>query len=229
MPIRLEPFGERHLAGLEEMLDDPELLRFTRVPEPVPSGFARIWLDRYEEGRHEGNRDAFAIVEETGGFLGLALAPRLDLEAATGELGYVVAPAARGRGIATEALRQLTQWAFSERGMLRLQLLISVENCASRRVAEHCGYVREGVLRSLHIKQDSREDTEIGRACGPTLAQSQRFQRKKASMPAIVTAISPTLPQKASHESKPGKWTFIPKKPVRNVSGSITTLKIVST
>ena len=33
----------------------------------------------------------------------------------------------------------------------------------------------------------------------------------------------------AAHELKPGKWTFIPKKPVRNVSGSITTLKIVST
>lgn len=160
MAICLEPFGERHLAALEEMLDDPDLLRFTRVPEPVPSGFARIWLDRYEEGRTDGSREAFAI-DEDGKFLGLALAPRIEHDARTAELGYVIAPAARGRGVATEALRQLTEWAFSDRGMLRLELLISVENAASKRVAERCGYAREGILRSLHVKEGVREDTEI--------------------------------------------------------------------
>ncbi|MFL5961225.1 MAG: GNAT family N-acetyltransferase [Gaiellaceae bacterium] len=160
MAIRLEPFGELHLSALEEMLDDPQLLRFTRVPEPVPPGFARIWLERYEQGRRDRSRDAFAIVEG-GDFLGLALAPRIEDEERTAELGYVVSPAARGRGVATEALRQLTDWAFAEREMLRLELLISVENVASKRVAERCGYVREGVLRSLHVKQGLREDTEL--------------------------------------------------------------------
>jgi RimJ/RimL family protein N-acetyltransferase len=159
--IRLEPFGEQHLAGLEEMLDDRELLRFTRVPEPVPPGFARTWLDRYEEGRRDGSRHAFAIMDATEGFLGLALAPRLDRESATAELGYVVAPAARGRGVATEALRQLTEWAFSEQDMLRIELLISVDNDASKKVAARCGYVCEGVLRSAHVKQGLRENTEI--------------------------------------------------------------------
>jgi RimJ/RimL family protein N-acetyltransferase len=159
--IRLEPFGAEHLAELGEMLDDPDLLRFTRVPEPVPPGFARTWLDRYEEGRRDGSRDAFAIVDETGSFLGLALAPRLDREAATAELGYVVAPAARGRGVATDAVRQLTAWVFEQAGMERIELLISVDNDASKKVAARCGYVCEGVLRSLHIKQGMREDTEI--------------------------------------------------------------------
>ena len=161
MAILLEPFGERHLAALEEMLEDPDLLRFTRVPEPVPPGFARLWLERYEEARADRSREAFAIVDESGGVLGLALAPRIELEARTAELGYLVAPAARGRGVATEALRRLTEWALSELGMERLELLISVENAASKRVAERAGYVCEGVLRSLHVKQGRREDTEI--------------------------------------------------------------------
>lgn len=161
MPIRFEPFGESHLEELEQMLEDPELLRFTRVPEPVPPGFARTWLDRYQEGRFDGSREAFAIVDEDGSFLGLALAPRIEREARTAELGYVVAPAARGRGVATEALRRLTEWAFAELGLLRLELLISVEHGASKRVAERCGYVCEGVLRSLHVKQGVHEDTEI--------------------------------------------------------------------
>ena len=45
--------------------------------------------------------------------------------------------------------------------MERIELLISVDNPASKRVAERAGYVREGVLRSLWFKQDRREDTEI--------------------------------------------------------------------
>jgi RimJ/RimL family protein N-acetyltransferase len=89
------------------------------------------------------------------------VAPRIDQVARTAELGYVLVQQARGRGVASTALRLLTQWAFSELEALRLELLISVENQASQRVAARCGYVREGVLRSLHVKQDVREDTEI--------------------------------------------------------------------
>jgi RimJ/RimL family protein N-acetyltransferase len=153
--------GERHLAGLEEILDDPDVLRFTRVPVPVPPGFARSWLARYEEGRRDGTREVFAMVEDDSAFLGIALAPQIDRETRTAELGYVVAPTARGRGVATEALRQLTAWALTDLDMFRLELLISVDNHASKRVAENCGYVREGVLRAFHVKQDVREDTEI--------------------------------------------------------------------
>jgi RimJ/RimL family protein N-acetyltransferase len=38
---------------------------------------------------------------------------------------------------------------------------LSVENAASERVAERCGYVREGVMRSIHVKQDVRVDAAI--------------------------------------------------------------------
>ena len=158
--LRLDRFSAEHLAGVEAMLDDADSLRFTRIPEPVPPGYARGWLERYEQGRRDGNREAFAIVDEGDHFLGIALAPAIDRETLTAELGYVVAPAARGRGVATEALRQLTAWAF-ELGMVRLELLISVDNAASKKVAERCGYVREGVLRSAYFKQGRREDTEI--------------------------------------------------------------------
>lgn len=143
------------------MLDDPDVVRFTRIPEPVPPGFARTWLAAYEDARREGTREAFAIVGAGGGFLGIAVAPRIDRETRTAELGYITASAARGRGVATEALRRLTEWAFAELEMERLELLISVGNPASKRVAERVGYVREGILRSLWFKQGAREDTEI--------------------------------------------------------------------
>ncbi|MCP9486850.1 MAG: GNAT family N-acetyltransferase [Gaiellaceae bacterium MAG52_C11] len=160
--IRPEPLSAAHLEGVRALVADPEVLRFTRVPEPVPAGFPERWLDRYEEGRRDGSREAYAIEDaSTTEFLGLALVPTIDRDGRTAELGYLVAPAARGRGVASEALRLLSDWAISELDAQRLELMISVENAASKRVAERCGYEREGVLRSIHLKEGVREDMEI--------------------------------------------------------------------
>jgi RimJ/RimL family protein N-acetyltransferase len=161
MDVRLVQFAERHLPAFERMLDDPDVKRFTRLPVPAPPGFLRTWLGRYEQGRRDGTSEAFAIVGEADEFLGCAMAFGIEVDEAKAELGYMVAPSARGRGVATQALRLLTDWGFTERGLLRIELLISVENVASIRVAERAGYVKEGVLRSLYVKEGRREDHEL--------------------------------------------------------------------
>jgi len=143
------------------MLEDPDIQSYTMVPVPVPPGFEREWLQRYEEGRADGTREGFAIVDEDGSFLGLALAFAIDREGRELELGYALTPAARGRGVARWALRELTEWAVRKLDPLRIQLQISADNPASKRVAERAGYVYEGTLRSVHFKQGIRQDTEV--------------------------------------------------------------------
>jgi RimJ/RimL family protein N-acetyltransferase len=158
--MRLELLDEQHLGPVAALLDDPDVLRFTRVPEPPPPDFERQWLDRYEAAREDGSAEAFAAVDGDGTFLGLALAPAIDREAAEVELGYITAPAARGRGVASEMLRLLTEWAL-EQGAQRIYLIINVENAASERVAARCGYTREGVMRSIHLKQGMRTNAAL--------------------------------------------------------------------
>jgi len=164
--VELEPLNESHLPGVQRLVDDPVAIQFTRIPEPPPPGFAEAWFGRYEEGRRDGTREAFAIVED-GSFLGLALAPTIDRESATVELGYILTEEARGRGVATEALRQLTEWTLRETGAKRIELLISVDNVASKKVAERAGYELEGVLRSTYLKEGRREDSEIWSLLAP--------------------------------------------------------------
>jgi len=160
--VRLVPLDRnRHDLALEALIEDPLVLRYTRVPDPVPEGFVDGWLTCFEDGRRDGTREAFALEDGDGAFLGLAVAPRIDPRTQTAELGYVVARDARGRGVASEALRVLTRWAFEERGVLRLELLISVENQASKAVARRAGYAFEGVMRSVFVKEGRREDTEL--------------------------------------------------------------------
>jgi RimJ/RimL family protein N-acetyltransferase len=160
-PVRLEPLNETHLAALAAMLSDPDVLRFTRVPDPTPADFPHEWLTLYEAGRRDGTREAFAALDPDGRFVGIALAFDIDRAAGELELGYIVAPEARGRGAGAAILRALTDWAFTDPGVKRIRLIIDVENHASLRVAERSGYVREGVLRSLHFKGGRRIDAVL--------------------------------------------------------------------
>jgi RimJ/RimL family protein N-acetyltransferase len=161
MAVSLRPLATEHLDDVTALLDDPDVLRFTRLPVPPPPGYAREWLERYEAGRLDGTREAFAALDDDGRFVGLALAVDIDREGREVELGYITAPAARGRGVATVMLDALTRWAFDELGALRVTLIIDVENAASSRVAERCGYVLEGVMRSSYLKDDVRVDAGL--------------------------------------------------------------------
>src|SRR5919204_2740784 len=96
--LRLEPLSERHVEDVTGLIADPEVLRFTRVPEPPPPDFARTWIGGYEQARADGSREGFAAIGDDGQFLGLALAPSIDREGGEVELGYIVADGAPGRG-----------------------------------------------------------------------------------------------------------------------------------
>jgi RimJ/RimL family protein N-acetyltransferase len=160
MAVSLRPLAAEHLDDVGALFDDADVLRFTRLPVPPPPGYARQWLERYEAGRLDGTREAFAALDD-GRFVGLALAVDIDREGREVELGYITSPAARGRGVATGMLAELTRWAFDELGALRVTLIIDVENRASSRVAERCGYVLEGVMRSSYLKDDVRVDAGL--------------------------------------------------------------------
>jgi RimJ/RimL family protein N-acetyltransferase len=160
--IRLEPLRPDHRAVWEELILDPDVQRFTSVPEPLPPGYVEEWMARYEEGRRGGTREAFLVLDVHGGqALGIGVAIGIDRPGRTVELGYAVLPGARGRGVATATLRAMTAWARSELGAIRVELRIDPANEASKRVAERCGFEREGVLRAMPIKPGRWGDLEV--------------------------------------------------------------------
>jgi RimJ/RimL family protein N-acetyltransferase len=160
--IRLEPLTAEHAAAMDALARDVDVARFTRVPEPVPDEFGTRWVERYTRGREQSRNAGFAIVDvRSGEFLGLMALVNLDLETAEAEAGYITASQARGRGVATRALRLLSTWAFAELPLERIELLIDVANPASEVVALRAGYTREGVLRWTYLKPGLRSDTIV--------------------------------------------------------------------
>jgi RimJ/RimL family protein N-acetyltransferase len=159
--ILLEPITAAAADELDALARDEAVRRFTRVPSTPREGFGADWAARYVDGWADGTRAGFIIRGLDGAFLGLAGFVVLELDAREAELGYVVAPEARCRGVATEAVSVLTAWGFAELGLERIVLLIDVANPASEKVAERCGYTREGTLRSAHVKEGLRADTGV--------------------------------------------------------------------
>jgi RimJ/RimL family protein N-acetyltransferase len=66
------------------------------------------------------------------------------------QIGYWLAPKARGRGIATRAVVQLTNWLF-DLGASRVLLTVVDDNHASMRVAQRAGFLLEGATTKQSI------------------------------------------------------------------------------
>jgi RimJ/RimL family protein N-acetyltransferase len=105
----------------------------------------------------------FAVVEpkDEDEVLGGVSLYDINLEQARAATGYWLAPQARGRGVASCAVRLLAQWGFTKLGLARLELTCGPDNDASQRVAARCGFVREGVMRDHMSFKGGRRDTVI--------------------------------------------------------------------
>ena len=116
---------------------------------------AEQWVQRSSEGWEAGHV-RFAIVDVTDGLLGqIGFAASDHYQSA--EAFYWLTADARGRGVATRALSLVADWAF-EGGIERLFLLVHPENEPSHRVAQRCGFSREGVLRAFERFKGQRAD-----------------------------------------------------------------------
>ncbi|WP_406313946.1 GNAT family N-acetyltransferase [Streptosporangium sp. NBC_01639] len=152
-PVVLRLLTDDDVESIVRGCGDPEIVRFIpTVPVPYTRDDALSYL-KVAERLWESGGASFAVADagtdEWLGNIGLkALDPR-----GNGEVGYLIAPWARGRGVATAATRALTEWAFSH-GVQRMELLADVENLASQRVALASGFHREGVQRAAEARRD---------------------------------------------------------------------------
>ncbi len=159
-PYVLRPPVEADADAVTRACGDPEIARFLPlVPSPYTREDALFWINRLvRETWEAGGADYVVADSGTGEFLGVIGHKPLD-RVGNGEIGYWVAPWARGRSVATTATRTLTELAFA-RGVPRIALLTDIENIASQRVACAAGFRREGVLRgALPTRDGSRADT----------------------------------------------------------------------
>lgn len=121
-------------------------------PHPYTVADAEAWLRRAAKTTPE-THFAIDVGGEAVGGIGFTL--REDVYRRSADLGYWLGEAFWGRGIASEAVRAVTEYAFAQFDICRLSAGVFEGNPASVRVLEKAGYVSEGRLRRA-VTKDGR-------------------------------------------------------------------------
>jgi RimJ/RimL family protein N-acetyltransferase len=165
-PERIEAYGVRlrrerltDVADVAAGCADPLTQRFLPgLPDPYTEESARWWITEGAPAVWAGGGAAYGIADPaTDRLIGAAGLSHPVPERGQAEIGYWVAPWARGRGVATAATRALAEAAFAA-GAVRLELLTREENAASQRVALAAGFRHEGVRRAAGRGRGGRHD-----------------------------------------------------------------------
>lgn len=108
-------------------------------------------------------KDVFAFaVTIDGKVIGSISAFRQEnIHRQTAELGYYIAEEYWGKGIMTEAVRQLCEYVFTHTDIIRIYAEPLAYNTASCRVLEKAGFTCEGTLRSNAVKNGKVLDMKI--------------------------------------------------------------------
>jgi RimJ/RimL family protein N-acetyltransferase len=134
--VRLRRWHSSDATWYAETVHDPEILRWTTEGPDTTAADVRRAIAALP-----ADAQAWLVVDHRGHRVGNASIATLDGRA---EPAYWVAASARGRGIATAVLRELTTRAVNA-GATHIEVVVAVGNAASRRVAEKAGYVAIGI------------------------------------------------------------------------------------
>jgi RimJ/RimL family protein N-acetyltransferase len=140
----LRPWRRGDAAALVRSLDaDPEIARWIAIiPQPYGAAEADAFIAATVRGWDEGVNAAFAIVDDRDTPVG-AVDLHLDQDDAP-SIGYWVARAARGRGLAARAADAVARFAFSVVGLDHVILYAQPDNVVSRTAAVRAGFCEAG-------------------------------------------------------------------------------------
>ncbi|MBT9255727.1 GNAT family N-acetyltransferase [Phycicoccus sp. MAQZ13P-2] len=149
--VRLREFRNDDLALVLDLATDPYVPVISTLPAGADDADALAYIERQQGRLAEGRGFSFCVsltdTDEAVGTAGLWVD---DIGHGRFRAGYTVAPSWRGRGLATDALRALTSFAWTLEVAHRVELYVEPWNTVSLAVAERNGYLREGLLRDHH-------------------------------------------------------------------------------
>jgi RimJ/RimL family protein N-acetyltransferase len=167
-PVTL-PFGRylldipvaSDLDDVDAALADPDVALWNPAahrPGIAARDRARLWIsDRAAWG---DDHASWVIRDHDGRVVGAVSVHHLDHAMATGEIGYWLSPAGRGRGLGLAAVALATRFGFDVLELARIELFHAVENEASCRLALRAGYLQEGVARQSFVYGDGQRHDE---------------------------------------------------------------------
>jgi RimJ/RimL family protein N-acetyltransferase len=164
--VVLRAHETKDVARIQEACDDDRMKYwFWNLPVPYTLQDAHEYVESRHERQASGNGLSWAVADPVTDDL-LANISLFDIkEGREAEIGYWTHPAARGRGVMTEACGLVVRHGFiapedGGAGLKRILIYAAEENSASRRVIEANGFVQTGrERRGTKLRDGSLVDT----------------------------------------------------------------------
>jgi RimJ/RimL family protein N-acetyltransferase len=154
-PFVARRLEDRDVAAVAPAFSDPGVGGEAGMPPFDEAELHAVVRELIPEMRARGVLFPYVIEDtETGSIAGGVTLRHFDPMRGVIEVGYWLFPRARGRGLATQAVRAVTRQAFAS-GLWRIEAHVRIGNDASERVLERAGFTREGVARRL-LRHDGR-------------------------------------------------------------------------
>lgn len=109
----------------------------------------------------ENETFAFAIMVDDKVVGSIGIFRQGNIHSQTAELGYYIAEEYWGKGIMTEAVKQICEYVFGDSDIIRIYAEPFAYNIASCRVLEKVGFQYEGTLRSNAVKNGKVIDMKM--------------------------------------------------------------------
>jgi RimJ/RimL family protein N-acetyltransferase len=135
--LLLRPWRAEDAPALVAAWSDPDIQRWTGVPDQRDLAAARRWIAG-DEARRARDLSLDLVVERAGVVVGEVGLSSINREAGTAEAGWWTAPGHRGQGVASAAAGALVGWAQDALG-LALVARCDRANPASVAVARRAG------------------------------------------------------------------------------------------
>ncbi len=175
--IMLREYQIEDFTEIRKWVNDPEATEYLSdiFLFPHTTGQTERFLKEIIDGRSASK--GFVIADrKTEAYLGQIDLVKIDWKNRVGTLGIIVgAPENRGRGIGTEAIRLLLEFAFQRLNLHRIELEARDYNTRALRCYRKCGFQEEGRVRQNFFIRGRYTDTvRMG------LLKEEYMQQKKA-------------------------------------------------
>lgn len=155
----LRPLAEADVDLIAQACQDEQIVQWTTVPSPYTRDDAVAYVR--EHTTDWWATPTWAICGVDGAWCG-SIDLRL-LGDARAEVGYLVAPWSRGRGLATRSLRLVGAWGFAALGLQVIRWYAVAGNEASRAAAARVGFrIHEEPLRRWGLHRGQMVDMWVG-------------------------------------------------------------------
>ncbi|MFD7524945.1 GNAT family N-acetyltransferase [Paenibacillus chitinolyticus] len=148
----LKKIGEDNLDEVFDIYDNEEVFRHCGIIPKHNKETVRSMIGHFERDFGKKSRIKWGIFrKEDGRMAGIAEASDFNQKVDMVTIGYFLAADCWGMGIATEAVRLLTAYLFTEAEVNRIQAQVMPANDVSKKVLIKNGFRKEGTLRQAAL------------------------------------------------------------------------------